>query len=62
MSENLYRFVICVNNLRNKLLIIKILLNVTNIFMFRIMQSFKRKSLKNIMIIYCQITLKIKRL
>ena len=53
MSESLCYFVVCVSDLKNELLIIKVSLNVTNIFMLRIMQSLKRKSLKSIIIIYC---------
>ena len=61
MSKNLRRFAVCASDLKNKLLITKISLNVTNVFMFRIMQSLKRNSLKNIMIIHCQNTLKFKK-
>ena len=53
MLKNLHRFVICVNNSKNKLLMTKISLNVTNVFMFRMMQPLERNLLKNIMMIYC---------
>ena len=61
MSESLRRLVACANNSENKLLIMKISLNVINIFMFRMMQSLKKNSLKNIMMIHCQNTLKFKK-
>ena len=52
MSESLGRFVVCANNLKNKLLMTKILLNVTNVFMFQMMQLLEKNSLKSIMMIY----------
>ena len=61
MSKNLRRFVVCASDLKNKLLMTRILLNIINAFMFRMMQSLKRNSLKNIMIIHCQNILKLKR-
>ena len=62
MSESLRRLVVCANDSRNELLMMKILLNITNIFMFRMMQLLKRNSLKNIMIIHCQNILRFKKL
>ena len=61
MSENLCRFVVCASDLKNELLMTKISLNVTNVFMFRMMQSLKKKSLKSIMMIHYQDTLRLKR-
>ena len=61
MSKNLRRLLACASDLKNELLITKILLNVINVFMFRIMQSLKRNSLKSIMIIHYQNILKFKR-
>ena len=64
-QKNLHRLTVCVNDFKDKLLIMrilsKILLNVTNAFMFSMMQSLKKNLLKNIMIIYCQNTFKFKR-
>ena len=62
MSESLCRLVVCASDLKNELLMTKISLNVTNVFMFRMMQSLKRKSLKNIMMIHCRDTLRLKKL
>ena len=61
MSENLRYFAACASDSKNELLIMKILLNVINVFMFRIMQSLKRNSLKSIMMIHCQNILKFKK-
>ena len=62
MSESLHRLVVCVNDFKNKLLMTKILLNITNVFMFSMIQSLERNSLKNIIMIHCQNILKLKRL
>ena len=62
MSKNLRRLAACANNLKNKLLITKISLNVTNVFIFRMMQSLERNSLRNIIMIHCQNILKLKKL
>ena len=62
MLKSLRRLAACANDLRNELLMTKISLNVTNIFMFRMMQLLKRNSLKNIIMIHCQNTLGLKRL
>ena len=61
MSENLYRLAACASNFKNELLMTKISLNVINIFMFSIMQSLERNSLKSIIMIHCQSILKFKR-
>ena len=61
MSESLRRLVACINNFKNKLLVIRILLNVMNVFMFSIMQSLNKNSLKSIMMIHYQNTLKFKK-
>ena len=53
MSKSLRRLVVCANNLKNELLMTKVLLNVTNVFMFQMMQSLKRNLLKSIMMIHC---------
>ena len=60
MLKNLYCSVY-VNNLKNELLMNEILLNITNVFMFLAMQLLKRNSLKNIIMIYYQNILKLKR-
>ena len=62
MLKSLRRLVACANDLKNELLMTKISLNVTNAFMFQMMQSLKKNSLKNIMMIHCQNTLKLKKL
>ena len=62
MLKNLYRFAVCVNNLKNKLLMTKVLLNIMNIFIFQMMQSLKKDSLKNIMMIHYRSTLRLKKL
>ena len=61
MLKSLHCFAVCASNLRNELLMMKISLNVTNVFMFRIIQLLKKNLLKNIMMIYCQNILKLKK-
>ena len=61
MLKSLCRLATYINESKNKLLMIKILLNVTNVFMFSMMQSLEKKLLKSIIMIYCQNTLKFKR-
>ena len=61
MSESLRRLAACANDFRNELLMTKNLLNVTNAFIFSMMQSLEKNSLKSIIIIHCQNILKLKR-
>ena len=61
MSKSLRRLVAYANNLKNELLMTKISLNITNIFIFRMMQSLKKNSLKNIMMIHYQNILRLKK-
>ena len=61
MLKNLRRLVACVNDFKNKLLMIKILLNVINIFIFSMMQLLKKNSIKSIIMIHCQNTLRFKK-
>ena len=62
MLKSLRRLAACASDLKNKLLMTKISLNVINVFIFRMMQSLKRNLLKNIMMIHCQNILRFKKL
>ena len=62
MLKSLRRLVVCAIDFKNELLIIKISLNVTNVFMFLLMQSLERNSLKSVIRIHYQNTLKFKKI
>ena len=46
MFKSLCHLAVCVNDLKNELLMTKISLNIINIIIFRMMQSLKRKIIK----------------
>ena len=54
MSRSLRRLAVCINNFKNELLIMRVSLNVKNVFIFSIMQLLRRNSLKNIIMIHYQ--------
>ena len=58
--KTLHRFVVCVTNFKNKLLMTKVLLNIRNLFIFLIIQLLKEIHLKKIIIIHCHNTLRLK--
>ena len=61
MSKSLRRLAVYASDFRNKIFITKVLLNVTNVFMFSIMQSLKKNLLRSIIMIHCQETLRFKK-
>ena len=61
MSDSLRHLAVCANDFKNELFMMKISLNVTHVFIFSMMQSLERNSLKNIIMIHCQNILRFKR-
>ena len=58
----MHRLVACVSNFRNQLLMMKVLLNIINAFMFSMIELLEKNSSKNIMMIHCQNILRSKKL